>query len=106
MKNNGIITGYIKIYSPNHPFAKKGYVLEHRLVVEKKIGRYLKPEECVHHLNEIRDDNRIENLMLFKNNKEHMKFHTKIKQFKMTTPIRRRIENRWKEYEKNKKRME
>ena len=57
--------GYIIIYKPNHPFAtKKGYVPEHRLIMEKHLGRYLTPKEVVHHINEIRDDNRIENLEL------------------------------------------
>jgi hypothetical protein len=60
-----------------------------------KIGRYLKPYEVIHHLNEKRDDNRIENLMLFSSHSEHMKFHTKIKSFGMTNPIRRQISNRW-----------
>lgn len=90
-------SGYILIYSPEHPFTRKKYVLEHRLVIEKRLGRYLKPEEAVHHINEIRDDNKIENLMLFKNNKEHMRFHNKLRQFKMTNPIRKQIENRWKD---------
>jgi hypothetical protein len=94
--------GYVFIYMPEHPFAKKGYVQEHRIVVEKFIGRYLTKEEVVHHLDEVKDNNKIENLMLFKNQKEHMKFHTKIKQVGMTTPIRRQIKNRWKEYEKDK----
>lgn len=57
--------GYIMVYSPKHPYAaNKNYVLEHRLVMEKKLGRYLKPSERVHHRNGIKDDNRPENLEL------------------------------------------
>jgi len=68
--------GYILIYKPNHPFAdKKGYVLEHRLVMEKHLGRHLKPEEVVHHINGIKNDNRPKNLKLFPNFIEHNKFH-------------------------------
>lgn len=75
--------GYVLVYKPEHPFNQKRYVLEHRLVVEKHLGRYLKPEEVIHHKGikypissmENRLDNRIKNLMLFKNNTEHLKFH-------------------------------
>lgn len=87
---------YIYIYMPNHPNARKNYVLEHRLVVEKKIGRYLKKGEVVHHINENKKDNRIENLMLFPTTGAHMAFHCKVRQFGMTNPIKRQIANRWK----------
>lgn len=67
--------GYIIILEPNHPFYVAGkYVYEHRLVVEKQIGRYLLPSEITHHLNGIKDDNLPENLMAFVNHSAHIRF--------------------------------
>jgi hypothetical protein len=58
--------GYILIKFPEHPrAAKSGYIFEHRLVMESIIGRYLLPNENVHHKNGIKDDNRSENLELW-----------------------------------------
>lgn len=68
--------GYILIWSPKHPYKNSNnYVLEHRLAMEKHLNRYLLPSEVVHHINNIVDDNRIENLMLFPNSVSHRNFH-------------------------------
>jgi len=80
--------GYISIKIKNHPFCNsEGYIRRSRFIMERHLGHYLHPKEVVHHINGIKDDDRIENLRLFKNNIEHMKFHSckrernKIKQF-------------------------
>lgn len=68
--------GYIMVLVPNHPHLNHpdGYVFEHRFVMENHIGRYLTSAEQIHHINGIKTDNRIENLMLFESNKLHKKF--------------------------------
>lgn len=69
--------GYIQILKRNHPFSdKKGYVLEHRYIMEQYLGRYLKSNEVIHHLNGIKNDNRIENLILLESQADHLhNFH-------------------------------
>ena len=63
---------YRNIYLPNHPYCKSnGLVFEHRLVMEKKIGRYLRPEEVIHHIDGNTLNNDIDNLELFENHKKH-----------------------------------
>lgn len=44
---------------------------EHRLVIEQQLGRWLRPEEVVHHRNGKKDDNCPDNLQLFASNAEH-----------------------------------
>lgn len=66
--------GYVHLYCPNHPYARNcTYVAEHKLVVEKMIGRYLLPEERVHHLKG-KADNSPNDLMAFVNHSAHMRF--------------------------------
>jgi len=75
--------GYVYIVKPNHPNTRKsnGNILEHRYVMSTYLKRPLKKNEVVHHINLIKTDNRIENLMLFKNMAEHNKFHIYIYEF-------------------------
>ena len=59
--------GYVLRRVPRHPKAKSanGYILEHVLVMEELLGRYLLEGENVHHKNGVKDDNRPEDLELW-----------------------------------------
>ena len=64
--------GYVLIHSPSHPHAINGYILEHRLVMEKSLGRYLKSNEHIHHIDGNRSNNSINNLLLVKGSRGHI----------------------------------
>lgn len=72
--------GYVFVTAPvDHPYAKtlKGKkiprIFEHRLVAEKKIGRYLLPTEVVDHIDSITIHNHPDNLRVFASNSDHLK---------------------------------
>src|SRR5262245_32010353 len=74
--------GYVLVVAPDdHPYPSDvhpnglKYVLEHRLVMERHLGRYLLPEEVVHHLDENPSNNAIENLELLPNQSAHARLH-------------------------------
>jgi hypothetical protein len=85
-------SGYILIYKPDHPQARgRGYVREHRLVVEAAIGRYLKTSEVVDHIDGSKDNNQLSNLRVFQTNADHLRVTLKGKCPKWTEDGIRRI---------------
>ena len=67
-------SGYILVKTPGHPYSNhQGYVREHRLVMEKQIGRYLEPREVVDHIDGNTSNNDPQNLRLFASNADHLR---------------------------------
>ncbi len=83
-KKSGTTTtqGYKMICCKKHHFTTKNhYLSEHRLMMEKHIGRYLLPQEEIHHLDQNKQNNQIENLHLFDSKAEHTKYHHMLRGF-------------------------
>lgn len=72
--------GYVKVTPPEgyttakpRPGRKAGYIFEHRLVMEQKLGRHLLPTEIVDHVDGLTLHNHPDNLRLFASNAEHLR---------------------------------
>jgi hypothetical protein len=68
--------GYMKILKHDHPNNVDGYVKEHRLTYEEYYNCCLLPWTDIHHINEIKNDNKIENLYTVFHSK-HKNLHRK-----------------------------
>jgi hypothetical protein len=85
--------GYVLIHMPDHPHANSGgYMREHRVVMEKHLGRILLKSEVVHHKNDQPGDNSISNLEVFENNSSHLSGTLKRKCPKWSDEGKRRIQ--------------
>lgn len=69
--------GYSMIRVPDHPKQNNGYVFEHRLIMEKHLGRYLESNEIIHHVDGNIINNKLENLEVMSQS-EHMKLHNNL----------------------------
>ena len=70
------MTTYKSVYKPDHHRANEnGFVAEHIVVAEKKIGRLLYPKEVVHHVDHDKSNNDPDNLMVFASQADHAMFH-------------------------------
>jgi hypothetical protein len=67
---------YEYIIKKSHPRANAdGAVYVHVIIAEEKLGRYLLPEEVVHHRDLNKLNNNPNNLMIFASNSDHSRFH-------------------------------
>jgi hypothetical protein len=73
------LDGYVWEWCPTHPQATHGSWLQHRLVIELHLGRFLHRGERVHHRDGVRHHNALSNLELFSSHSDHMLQHWKTK---------------------------
>ncbi len=83
-------SGYVMVWEPEHPNKSyHGYQYEHRLVMERQLGRFLTSDEHVDHINEIKDDNRPDNLQVLSPGAHSVK--TSLSNWKQLAEYRKRF---------------
>jgi len=76
--------GYTYLHRPDHPHAnQRGYVAEHRLIVEEVLGKTLPRDAVVHHHNGDRADNRPCNLVVCPDQAYHIFIHNRMRRFEL-----------------------
>lgn len=68
--------GYTVVRADGQEKTYSGFVYEHRLVAERKIGRPLNPGEVVHHIDHKRSNNDPDNLIIFASGADHRRYHS------------------------------
>lgn len=91
--------GYIAVKTHGVNSDSAGYELEHRVLMEKHINRTLTKNEHVHHINGIKTDNRIENLVVLTNS-NHQRKHYEYNKLNSPEAIKKRRDARWGENHK------
>ena len=72
-------SGYNSIYVPNHPRAYHNRILEHTVVMEKYLGRFLKENEVVHHINHNLANEHLNDIVRLRN---HLCFTSQFRKFR------------------------
>lgn len=74
-----VSSGYVLVLCPEHPRAKKRYVHEHVLIVERVMGKPLRRGAEIHHVNEDGLDNRPDNLVVCQDKAYHSLLHRRMR---------------------------
>jgi hypothetical protein len=74
---------YTKVYVPGHPHAnRRGEIYEHVLIAERALGKPLPPQCVVHHVDERKDNNRNDNLVICQDIAYHILLHQRMRAYK------------------------
>lgn len=71
--------GYVGVRAPDHPRAHNGYVREHILIVERAMGKQLRADAPVHHVDEVKSNNANENLVACNDKAYHQLLHQRMR---------------------------
>lgn len=72
--------GYVRIDGNRKRNGHGWYLKEHRVVAEKMIGRPLKKDECVHHIDGNKQNNAETNLLVTNNYQHHKLIHASLQE--------------------------